>query len=343
MGGNSSKTACEANGSQLCSKVAHATMCVSMGGDFQCACTSGYVPTGKNAAATCVDIDECETGLHTCDKKIKNSVCRNTDGSYECVCDMYRELSGNSCEDINECLQNRGGCGNNSECVNQIGAPALCKCWSGYTGNNDQPGTDCKDIDECELMPCSANATCINTPGSYRCQCNTGFTEAGDNQCEAIDYCGTGQSRCDPYFADCVQSSGAYTCKCKEFFTGTGTVNNCIPISGYEDLACQLLGVTCTSYQQCEKDNLGSYSCKEKSTLKQLSTFFSEGASSDTPIWVWLTVATGAFVLFLLLFILTSEQVARHFRKKSRDEPETTVYANYGQGGYGYGGVDYYG
>ena len=31
------------------------------------------------------------------------------------------------------------------------------------------------DIDECALNPCGDNAQCINTPGTYRCQCIQGY------------------------------------------------------------------------------------------------------------------------------------------------------------------------
>jgi hypothetical protein len=43
-------------------------------------------------------------------------------------------------------------------------------------------GGSCVDVDECaaQTSPCSANATCTNTPGSFTCACNAGFT--GDGQ-----------------------------------------------------------------------------------------------------------------------------------------------------------------
>ena len=51
------------------------------------------------------------------------------------------------------------------------------------------------DIPECDrgLDDCDMNATCINTPGSYDCMCNTGF--AGDGftcsgkQSQACSFC----------------------------------------------------------------------------------------------------------------------------------------------------------
>ena len=43
------------------------------------------------------------------------------------------------------------------------------------------------DIDECEqgTHDCNANATCMNTPGSYNCTCNFRFTGNGHN-CEGM-------------------------------------------------------------------------------------------------------------------------------------------------------------
>ena len=46
----------------------------------------------------------------------------------------------------------------------------------GYNGN----GTYCKDVDECSSSePCNQNASCINTEGSFTCQCNDGFIGDG--------------------------------------------------------------------------------------------------------------------------------------------------------------------
>ena len=36
------------------------------------------------------------------------------------------------------------------------------------------------DVDECvQQSPCGPNATCANTPGSYTCACNEGYTGDG--------------------------------------------------------------------------------------------------------------------------------------------------------------------
>ena len=44
------------------------------------------------------------------------------------------------------------------------------------------------DIDECELEEdnCHENADCINTDGSYQCECKTGYRGDGITDCQEI-------------------------------------------------------------------------------------------------------------------------------------------------------------
>ena len=35
------------------------------------------------------------------------------------------------------------------------------------------------DINECASSPCSSDATCSNTDGSFQCTCNSGFSGNG--------------------------------------------------------------------------------------------------------------------------------------------------------------------
>ena len=52
-------------------------------------------------------------------------------------------------------------------------------------------GSTCTDIDECLEGGCSnvEGATCVNTEGSFECQCNTGYRLSDDGQqCEGMSF-----------------------------------------------------------------------------------------------------------------------------------------------------------
>ena len=75
-------------------------------------------------------------------------------------------------------------------------------------------GRQCKDVDECddETDDCQANFTCINTPGSYICDCGEGF-ELVDGDCIDIDECSLESNRCSDYAGSCTNTDGSYICE----------------------------------------------------------------------------------------------------------------------------------
>ncbi|XP_019157220.1 PREDICTED: wall-associated receptor kinase 2-like [Ipomoea nil] len=76
-------------------------------------------------------------------------------------------------------------CGFNSDCVNRSGRRGYsCHCKAGYEGN-PYLQSGCQDINECEGRDgakhnCSKNAYCVNTPGSYSCNCLSGYHDTTD-------------------------------------------------------------------------------------------------------------------------------------------------------------------
>lgn len=85
-----------------------------------------------------------------------------------------------------------GRCENNlprvalrSECCCSVGVAwgspcevcdhSLCECSKGYAKVD---GKSCVDVNECELNAgvCRGGGTCVNTDGSYRCECPPGLT-----------------------------------------------------------------------------------------------------------------------------------------------------------------------
>ncbi|XP_072488817.1 hemicentin-2 isoform X3 [Notamacropus eugenii] len=77
-------------------------------------CPPGF--TRRNGA--CTDLDECQV------RTLCQHACRNTEGSYQCLCPAgYRLLSsGKNCQDINECVEEGIKCGPSQMCFNTRGS-----------------------------------------------------------------------------------------------------------------------------------------------------------------------------------------------------------------------------
>ncbi|XP_039253275.2 uncharacterized protein LOC120330377 isoform X1 [Styela clava] len=169
---------------------------------FHCACQAGF--TGGLA---CTDVDECTTNTHTCHA---NATCTNTVGSYSCTCNSMYFGNGTHCEE--KTCENSKPCGPNSEC--SIKDESFhCSCKDGFTG-----GLACTDINECtsDVHNCHANATCVNSEGSYSCKCNSMYLGNGIfcevKTCENSNPCGAN--------SDCSVKDGTFHCSCKPGFSG---------------------------------------------------------------------------------------------------------------------------
>ncbi|XP_061289826.1 hemicentin-2 isoform X2 [Bos javanicus] len=77
-------------------------------------CPPGFIRQN----GVCTDLDECRV------RNLCQHACRNTEGSYQCLCPAgYRLLpSGKNCQDINECEEDSIECGPSQMCFNTRGS-----------------------------------------------------------------------------------------------------------------------------------------------------------------------------------------------------------------------------
>ncbi|XP_072530508.1 adhesion G protein-coupled receptor E2-like [Salminus brasiliensis] len=264
-------------------------------------CGPGYKAQGVNRL--CVDYDECTKHKDICGV---NSECTNTPGSYVCTCkDGFVSSNGKqiftayqrvTCEDANECEENQGICGVNSECTNTPGSYS-CTCKDGFIPSNGEKmfkadqGVKCVDANECEDNQgiCGVNSVCNNTPGSYYCTCKDGFILSNGKEiftadqgfkCEDYDECKKHKDICGDN-SECTNTVGSYFCTCKDGF---------VPSNGKEIFTADQ-GVTCGDRDECEgnlvdcgrnavcKNTMGSYycTCEQGYRLRSGQSNFTEG------------------------------------------------------------------
>ncbi|XP_011500132.1 PREDICTED: fibrillin-1 [Ceratosolen solmsi marchali] len=162
----------------------------------------------------CIDIDECHKNVNICGRQR----CINTIGSYRCE---IRKICGigyaadpitSQCKDINECVQGLHKCGPEQTCENRQGG-YICYCPAGYEVGGSH---NCIDLDECERsLPrrlCDEGGHCVNTLGSYRCECDFGFEEEHQSGgCRDVDECAAEPGPCQQ---ECYNTWGSYSCGC---------------------------------------------------------------------------------------------------------------------------------
>lgn len=117
-------------------------------------------PAPKITSFVCDPATEYTCNLTTPTRCIKfDQLCINNSSSNDCprsVCD----------KNIENCDTSNGAC----KCRNTFKNGRVCNCQPGYELVNKQ----CQDIDECAQLG-ACDQICINTVGSYKCDCHPGY------------------------------------------------------------------------------------------------------------------------------------------------------------------------
>ncbi|XP_070505862.1 fibulin-1-like [Chironomus tepperi] len=202
----------------------------------------------RNYKGICVDIDECI--FNPCEQGL---ICVNRNGGYTCEvshCDAGFRPEGRACVDINECDSNP--CPVTHNCVNTHGSYA-CRmkiCPRGFI--IDKYGR-CEDVNECHIHKnLCRNADCINTNGSFTCNCKAGFRKDDNNYCRDINECIENIHDCSHR---CVNKIGGYQCFCDKGYRLNVDQRTCEDIDECREHGEQLCQGECVN-------TLGSYECR---------------------------------------------------------------------------------
>ncbi|KAH9492107.1 hypothetical protein Btru_026966, partial [Bulinus truncatus] len=167
-----------------------------------------------------------------CDKTVLAKIT-GTFSSYACVC--FPAYTGAFCtENFNACTTNPCAVGQNctdltpeQQGMNKIGH--LCgPCPTGF----ELQGDKCADINECvNNETCSQR--CVNTVGSYYCDCFSGYRKNSPKakECEDVNECEENTDDCSQV---CENFPGYYSCQC---FSGYYMMNgSCMQNKTNEDI-----------------------------------------------------------------------------------------------------------
>ncbi|PAA47595.1 hypothetical protein BOX15_Mlig002622g2, partial [Macrostomum lignano] len=198
------------------------TICRDRGNStYDCRCPADQLDKGVESCASgvcvhfCQKVDPCWTRAPRCSPFAK---CQTVNGEARCVCLDGFTGNGVVCDDVNECAgpnqcnTSISSCRNLDNRVHRLNY--TCDCVSGY--ENVLGTYRCVNINECDRgATCQANAKCVDTPGSYQCECNQGFRPVGPRGCVDIDECSENADDCNRGTADCVNLVGSFACRCK--------------------------------------------------------------------------------------------------------------------------------
>ncbi|ESO94529.1 hypothetical protein LOTGIDRAFT_232356 [Lottia gigantea] len=251
--------------------------CQNMFGSYICVCPPGYHLDGT--MHKCVDIDECQVDAALCGR----GTCINREGNYTCICpEGYMPMDGGrDCMDMRKegCFMeylNTTRRPYRTICENQISSNLTkrqCCCTVGAAWGNrceicprerslqykvlcESGAPDIKgDVNECELIPnLCENGRCINTIGSFRCECYRGFNyNANLHICEDENECRRSLPPCMGNSV-CTNTPGSYQCSCPDGYKLTSDRRRCQDINECEELPGVCANGNCLNL-------IGSFSC----------------------------------------------------------------------------------
>ncbi|WAR22475.1 FBN1-like protein, partial [Mya arenaria] len=236
-------------------------LCTNNIGSYSCGCSAGFVKMNRTS---CQDFDECALRTATCEQ-----MCENKPGSYNCYCHYgYKQNDDRrTCTKISDSCRTLYDLTCSGYCVVNDNT-SECRCRQGFVLGEDAQA--CFDENECqtsELNGCDSAATCINTDGSYLCECPIGSRLENDGrtctECDEFHFGRNCTQECSCIKGACDNTMG---CICESGWSG--------PNCDVDIDECALRTVKCTHYNKPCVNSPGSASC-------QCKTGYTEDETSD--------------------------------------------------------------
>ncbi|KAI5935534.1 Adhesion G protein-coupled receptor E2 [Manis javanica] len=258
-----------------------------------------------------------------------NSVCVN---ATTCRCNPgFSSSSGEiftslleSCDDINECgPPSPVSCGKYADCQNTEGS-YFCTCSPGYAlasgaaAFRNASENTCQDVDECQLKPrvCRSRGICINSQGSYSCQCPPGLELSPEDPrlCTDVNECTSEQNLCHDS-THCFNIVGSYECHCRPGWKP-------VPGSphGPNTTICEDVDECIAGQHKCHNSTIcantvGSYACHCRRGWQPKSGFQNKQTNTTCeemsfPAW---TMPSGIKSKSLLHFFERIQDLSRNF------------------------------
>ncbi|XP_053737549.1 hemicentin-1 isoform X1 [Synchiropus splendidus] len=237
-------------------------ICENTKGSYHCTCPRGYRSQG--VGRPCLDVNECERLPQPCAHR-----CINTPGSFKCTCPPGRHLlgDGKSCAGLerlpsyesysygyrtsqsspnhsyqrlyhNLASQSFHSYNANTRGQQRRRSRREADCRQGFVSR----GGKCLDINECEVRD-SCQHECINTPGSFRCLCPSGYhLMANSKTCQDVDECLEQNIQCGANRM-CFNMRGSFQCidtPCPPNYLRDSTTGFCLKNCPPNDLECAL-------------------------------------------------------------------------------------------------------
>ncbi|KAM7535714.1 hypothetical protein Aperf_G00000091255 [Anoplocephala perfoliata] len=225
------------------------------------------------------NINECELNSTLCRSFEK---CTNRPGDYICEpklrCEWGYQLNSNgtACDDVDECKLKAFNCRHGQICVNTPGAykceDSPCHYSESVVDLNKTDNISeifpvlLVDINKCTGKGASnicQSGICVNIPGSFRCDCPTGFRLGKGGICVDINECHERDGICTSRHTrgiifSCVNLYGSYRCvseRCPAMYMKTKIPNayRCTLMAEYE---CNTFDPYCLKDRPLRMDHL---------------------------------------------------------------------------------------